>query len=156
MDDLNRYKAKLLESTNDVIIITNNNIDNPVIQYVNKAFETLTGFTRAEAIGQTPRILQGPNTDLNTLRRLKRSLVLKKPVRVELLNYNKDGREYWLDFSVIPLFDDNGEVSYFGAIERDITQQKNIQNNGQLVIFCLHSHVHQLNHILFQHKKCDE
>ncbi|STX55754.1 sensory box protein [Legionella beliardensis] len=74
-------------------------------------------------------MLQGPNTDVNTLRRIKRSLVLKRPARVELLNYSKDGQEYWLDFTVIPLVDKNGEVSYFGAIERDITQQKISQDN---------------------------
>lgn len=45
-------------------------------------------------------------------------------MRVELLNYTKDGREYWLDFSVVPLFDEKGDVSHFGAIESDITQQK--------------------------------
>lgn len=129
MDDLERYKAKLLESTNDLVLITDNNIDNPIIQYVNKAFENVTGFTKEEAIGQTPRILQGPNTDKNTLRRIKKSLILRKSIRVELLNYTKDGQEYWLDFSVIPLFDDKGEVSYFGAIERDITHQKKEQNN---------------------------
>jgi diguanylate cyclase (GGDEF)-like protein/PAS domain S-box-containing protein len=129
MDNLSKYKAKLLESTNDVVLITDSNVDNPVIQYVNKAFEDLTGFTKKEAIGQTPRILQGPNTDINTLRRIKKSLLLKKPINVELLNYSKDGREYWLNFSVIPLFDDNGEVSHFGAIERDITQQKYLQHS---------------------------
>lgn len=129
MDNLSIYKAKLLESTNDIILITDNNIDNPKILYVNKAFESLTGFTKEEVIGQTPRILQGSNTDKNTLRRIKRSLVHKKPISVELLNYSKDGREYWVNFSVTPLFDDNGEVSCFGAIERDITQQKKVQNN---------------------------
>jgi PAS domain-containing protein len=46
MDDLNQYKAKLLESTSDVVLIIDNNLDNPIIQYVNKAFENLTGFTK--------------------------------------------------------------------------------------------------------------
>lgn len=129
MDNLDQYKAKLLESTNDVVIITDNNLENPIIKYVNKAFEKLTGFTKEEAIGQTPRILQGPKTDKNTLRRIKRAMALKKCVNYELLNYSKSGQEYWLEFSVIPLLNDRGEVSYFGAIERDITQQKNLYSN---------------------------
>ncbi|STX41510.1 sensory box protein [Legionella donaldsonii] len=129
MDNLDQYKAKLLESTNDVVIITDNNLENPVIKYVNKAFEKLTGFTKEEAIGQTPRILQGQKTDKNTLRRIKRAMPLKKSVNYELLNYTKSGEEYWLEFSVIPLLNESGEVSYYGAIEREITQQKNLHNN---------------------------
>ncbi|WP_412754718.1 diguanylate cyclase [Legionella donaldsonii] len=129
MDNLDQYKAKLLESTNDVVIITDNNLENPVIKYVNKAFEKLTGFTKEEAIGQTPRILQGQKTDKNTLRRIKRAMALKKSVNYELLNYTKSGEEYWLEFSVIPLLNESGEVSYYGAIEREITQQKNLHNN---------------------------
>ena len=69
-DDLEQCKALLLEETNDVVLITDNNLegpDGPKILYVNKAFTKLSGYSKEELIGKTPRILQGPKTDINTL-----------------------------------------------------------------------------------------
>lgn len=124
----NKYYKRILDRTSDVVIITEASIiegpDGPKILYVNDAFVQLTGYTKEEAIGKTPRILQGPETNKTTLRRIKDSLLHAKPVRVELYNYSKDGVGYWLDFSIVPLFDTAGEVEYFAAIERDITKQQ--------------------------------
>lgn len=117
------FKA-VLEETNDIVLITSNNLENPTIIYVNKAFEKLTGYTKEEAIGQTPRILQGPKTCKVTLKRIKDALLVNKGLHVELLNYHKNGDEYWLDFSVTPIFDEKGSIQYFAAIERDITETK--------------------------------
>lgn len=120
------FEAVLAE-TNDIVLITEPNLkgpDGPKILFVNQAFEKLTGYSKEEAIGQTPRILQGPKTDKNTLNQIKRALSKGKKIRVELLNYHKNGTEYWLDFCVCPIFDDKGNIKYFSAIERDITEYK--------------------------------
>ncbi len=118
----------ILENTSDVVLVTEaSNIDGPngpKIIYVNDAFVKLTGYTKEEAIGQTPRILQGPKTNKTTLKRIRNSLIKRAPLRVELYNYSKSGNGYWLDFAIVPLFDKDGNLQYFAAIERDITQQQ--------------------------------
>jgi diguanylate cyclase (GGDEF)-like protein/PAS domain S-box-containing protein len=95
----------------------------PKIIYVNAAFEKLTGYSAEEAIGETPRILQGKHTDPDTLARIHSALLQKKPIREQILNYSKTGHPYWLDMNIFPLTNRYGEVTHFAAIERDITEQ---------------------------------
>ena len=122
--------AQLLEtvitSANDGVMITSADLDNggPTILYVNKAFTEITGYEPHEAIGKTPRMLQGVNTDRRVLEDLKEALGKGEPFKGELLNYSKDGEEYWLGLSIVPIKDANGEVTHFAAIERDITARK--------------------------------
>ncbi len=118
----------LIESIDDMVIITETDpIDapGPTIVYVNKAFTDITGYTFEEAVGKSPRILQGPGTDRKALDRIKSAMREHRDCREEILNYHKDGSAYWLQMHIVPLFDEAGEVRYFGAIERDITVQRN-------------------------------
>lgn len=118
---------QVLEAANDVVLITKaNSIDapGPEIVYVNAAFEKLTGFSKEEVIGKSPRILQGPNTSTEARERIRLALMNHQAVRTTICNYSKQGDEYWLDISIIPLLDDNGVVTHFAAIERDVTEQK--------------------------------
>lgn len=126
--NLNEY-MRLLEAAvinaKDAIMITDSDLINgPNIVYVNDAFSRLSGYTKEEAIGKTPRILQGQKTDRETLDRLKETLGQGKSFTGELKNYSKDGTEYWLDISISPVRDDKGDITHFTAIERDITERK--------------------------------
>ena len=95
----------------------------PKIVFVNEAFERISGYTRDEAVGRSPRFLQGPNTDRHTLAEIHAALVERKPIRRQLINYKKDGTEYWMDIDIVPIFDSSGECTHFAGIQRDITEQ---------------------------------
>jgi len=118
----------IVELASDAIVVTEAKSiveDGPKFVYVNKAFTELTGFTPEDVIGKTPRIMQGPDTSLEAREHIRVALEKKQPVREQLVNYGKDGRRYWLDMNISPLLNDFGEVSYFVAVERDVTEQKN-------------------------------
>ena len=115
---------------NDIVMITEANpIDDPGprIIYVNEAFTAVTGYSREEVIGKTPRVLQGVKTQRAELRRIRAALSARRPVQVEIINYKKSGEEYWLEINLTPLFDEAGHCTYFVAIERDITTRKIIE-----------------------------
>jgi PAS domain S-box-containing protein len=113
---------------NDLVIITEaGSIDGPEypkIVYVNNAFDRLTGFAREEALGKTPRILQGPKTQRAELDRIRSALASSTPVRAELINYAKSGHEYWLEIDIVPVANEAGSFTHFVAIERDITDRR--------------------------------
>ena len=122
----NDLLTQIIENTNDVVIVTRADpLDEPgpVIEYVNSAFTRLTGYLPEEVIGRSPRILQGPETDPATRRRIGEALRRGEPIREEILNYAKDGREYWLDLQILPLPGTDGRVTHFAAIERDLTDR---------------------------------
>lgn len=96
----------------------------PKIIYVNEAFTRRTGYTREEAIGKTPRILQGPKTDRQELARIRAALENWQPVRAELVNYTKSGEEFDLELDIVPIADDAGWYTHWVAVERDITERK--------------------------------
>lgn len=112
-----------VESANDSIIITEAALDTPGprIEYVNPAFTRMTGYGVDEVIGKTPRILQGPRTDRELLRRLRRDLASSKSFHGETVNYRKDGSEYYVEWRITPLTDDAGDVVKWVAIQRDVT-----------------------------------
>ncbi len=116
-----------LSHTNDVVLITEAEpLDSPGprILFVNDAFERVTGYAREEAMALSPRILQGEKTDRATLERIRTALTAWQPVRAELLNYTKDGREFWVELDITPIADQSGWYTHWIAIQRDISDRK--------------------------------
>jgi len=120
----------LLETTNDVVIITDITPfeeGGPRIVYVNPAFEDLMGYSAQEVIGESPRILHGPNTDRQTRYRIRRAILSGKSLRTELLKYSKDGEVRWLDMNIMPLRNEDGIIEHYASIERDLTRYKKME-----------------------------
>ena len=94
--------------------------DNPLV-LVNAAFLAQTGYAAGEVIGRNCRFLQGPDTEPRAIEIIRDALAIPEPVTVELLNYRKDGRPFWNQLHVSPVYNDNGELSYFFASQMDVT-----------------------------------
>lgn len=120
----------IVEAAKDVIIVTKAfplDHPGPEIVYVNEAFTRLTGYTAEQAIGKTPRMLQAEETSLEARRAIRLALESRTPVRIPIKNYTKNGNEYWLDLSILPLRNSQNELTHFVAIEREITEQKKLE-----------------------------
>lgn len=127
-------QCNLLQSVvlhaNDSIVITEAEpleAPGPKIVFVNDAFCRMTGYRSDEVIGKTPRILQGPKTDRAALDRLKDSLRRWQPALVELLNYRKDGSEFWVEMSLVPVANANGWYTHWIAIQRETSDRKRLE-----------------------------
>ncbi|MDB5393953.1 MAG: domain S-box protein [Rhodospirillales bacterium] len=124
--------SALLESVvthaNDAILITDAEPigapHGPRVLYVNPAFSIMTGYSASDICGKTPRILQGPKTNGQELDRLRSALGTWKPVRVELVNYAKDGAELNVEMDISPVANAKGDFTHWVAIQRNITNRR--------------------------------
>jgi PAS domain S-box-containing protein len=123
-------QLKLLESvitnTKDAVMITEAepfDAPGPGIIFVNKAFTSMTGYTAEEVIGKTPRILQGPKTDKAELKKLGEALRRWESCEITVVNYRKNGEEFWMNMSISPVADANGWFTHWISIERDVTER---------------------------------
>jgi PAS domain S-box-containing protein len=147
-EDKNRELALISSKTTEVIIITD---ASGKITWVNDAFEKQTEYTRDEVIGKFPgKLLQGPETDIETVRRIGEAIRAQQNINETILNYTKTGAIYWLNLTITPVFDENNVCTNFIAIERDVTenirtelhikklsiQLQSILNNVTGYVFC--------------------
>jgi PAS domain S-box-containing protein len=111
--------GQFAQATSSAIIITD---AAGVITWVNAGFTRVSGYGIEEAVGLKPaRLLQGPDTDRGETARIGAALRVPQSVAAELINYAKDGHRYWIGLKIEPLFDVNGELDGFMAIQADIT-----------------------------------
>ena len=112
----------IAQKTENAIIITNSN---GAIEYVNEGFEQITEYTQSEVLGRKPgTFLQGQDTNPDHVKAIREGLNSKKPFKQEILNYSKSGRSYWLSLVITPIFDEQGNLTRYVAVERDITADK--------------------------------
>ena len=98
------------------------------LTFCNQGFSTLTGYDACEIIGRSCDFLQGPGTDPTTIRAIRDALDGGQDFSGIILNYRKNGEPFWNDLSITTLRNDDGGVSHFLAVIRDITARKEAED----------------------------
>jgi PAS domain S-box-containing protein len=135
LEDISKRKeeehwSKLLESvvinTTDGVIITNAEIGalGPKIMYINTAYAQMTGYSKEELVGKTPRIFAQHHVNKPALIKLYRAVKKHLPCDIEVVDVNKSGGEYWVSMNVSPVSDSTGKVTHWISIQRDITESR--------------------------------
>lgn len=110
-----------LENSTEAVFITD---PQGVITYVNPGFEKIYGYTREEAIGQTPRIIKSGLIPLEGYQQFWQNLLDGAIVSGEIVNKSKEGRIIPIEGSNVPIKDENEKIIGFLAVHRDITERK--------------------------------
>jgi PAS domain S-box-containing protein len=124
MEDDKNIELAMQENEDVAICITCKNLEppGPQILFVNDAFCNITGYSKEELIGKTPRILQGEKTDKNTLNRMKILLASDDYFEGNIINYKKNGEEYTMVWNISPVKQDN-EIQKYISIQKEINNK---------------------------------
>lgn len=119
-----RKLSRAVEQSDDTILVTNKD---GLIEYVNPAFEALTGYTRAEVVGQTPNILKSGQPAPILYRELWETIHSGETYRNILVNRKKNGELYYTDENITAIQDAEGRITHFVSNTRDLTERLRLE-----------------------------
>ena len=123
-EDSLRKLSRAVEQSPDSVVITDRK---GVIEYVNPAFEGLTGYLRDEVCGKTPRVLKSGEQGPEIYQDMWKTILAGKVFRGILVNRKKNGDLYYVEESICPVRDGGGEITHFIANGRDLTERLRLE-----------------------------
>lgn len=134
-------RLKLLETviiqTKDSIMITEANSNErtlPKIVYVNPSFSAMTGYASYEMIGKSPDLLGGINSAKHSIKKIMTALRSRNACVIEVIAYTKSQVEFWLRFSMIPIYNSEKELSHWVSIQKDVSEEKRQEKEKEHLI----------------------
>ena len=122
-----RLLQRMVDASQDGIVIAEQEGEDNILIYVNKAFETLTGYSSDDILYQDCRFLQAGDRDQTGLQLIRDAIASGQPTRQILRNYRKDGAHFWNELSITPVFNENDQLTYFIGVQKDVTAQVKAQ-----------------------------
>ena len=127
-EDTLRKLWRAVEQSADLVMITDKG---GVIEYVNPAFESLTGYSPGELMGQTPRVLKSGQQASELYKELWQTILAGNVFRCTMVNRKKNGDVFVAEKTVTPLRDSEGRITHFISNDRDITDRRRMENQLQ-------------------------
>lgn len=121
VEEENLKLSVALDQSANEIIITRKDAN---VEYVNRSFTNVTGYSSDEITGKNPRILKSGTHPPAFYKQLWKTLLKGQQWKGEFHNRKKDGTLYWESATITPIINKNGEIIRYIAIKEDITQQK--------------------------------
>jgi len=131
---MRRLLDRAVAASSNGIVITDPNVPDDPIVYVNPAFERISGYAVDEVLGHNCRFLQGEDRDQPALGELRVALREEREFRVVLKNYRKDGTPFWNELYVSPVHDEEGRLTNFVGVQNDITQRRRTEEERDLLL----------------------
>lgn len=122
-EELNRFSLAI-EQTSDWVLITD---ENGIVQYANPAVEEITGYKRTEIIGKRPNLFKSGKHSERFYKTLWETILSGKTFRSVFINRRKDGRLFYIDQTITPIKDVEGNIVGFVATGKDITQERELE-----------------------------
>ncbi len=119
-----RKLSQAIEQAGESVIITDKHA---TIEYVNRAFTNITGYSATEVIGKNPRILKSGNQSKKYYQQLWSTISAGKTWHSSIIDRRKDGSQYPATMSIAPIFDDNGQITHYVGLQQDMTEQEMIE-----------------------------
>ena len=123
----NTLMARAIEEIDLGVTISDGRQPHQPLIFCNKAFLDLSGRNMEEIVGFSCSFMQGPETDPKATKLLSEAIRNQKPVRVEILNYRKNGQSFWNELSLNPIFANDGNLKYYVGIQNDISERKRVE-----------------------------
>lgn len=119
---------RVAEQTDDAVMITD---PSGVIEYVNAAFERITGYQRDEVIGQHARLLNSGQQDAAFYERLWETISSGQPFRALMTNRRKNGEMFHEEKTITPLRDGTGAITHYLSTSKDVTERRRMDEQLQ-------------------------
>ncbi len=127
---LNGILALAVAAAPTGIVVADPSLPDCPLVFVNPAFARITGYAPEEVLGRNCRFLQGPGTEREAVRTLRRAIAEAEAVTVEMTNHRKDGRRFVNELRMAPVKDARGRVLAFVGIQHDVTARKRAEKEA--------------------------
>jgi len=116
------YQAAVDASASGLLVTDPSRPDNPII-LANPAFYRMTGYGPEEVMGRNARFLQGPATDRGIVGEIRQAIEKGEAITRRILNYRKDGKAFWTEMTVAPVFAEDGRIANYIGIQSDVSEE---------------------------------